>query len=84
MVVGLGGSGHLGRGYSCWHRGGPSFPGIEGPLKALSGLGIPGGRSLGQGNFGEGAGTVVGLGQWSRREEGKEGQGRAVERRVLG
>ena len=35
-------------------------------------------------NLGEGAGKVVGLGQWSRREEGKEGRGRAVERRVLG
>lgn len=54
------------------------------PLKVLLGLGMPGSRSLGQVNFGEGAGTVVGLGQWSRREEGKEGQGRAVERRVLG
>lgn len=45
----------------------------EESLKTLLGLGIPGNKKHDHLMFGEGAGEMVGLGQWSRREEVKAG-----------
>lgn len=48
---------------------------IEGSLKILLGLETAGSKKPDQMMFGEGAGKMVGLGQWSRREEVKAGAG---------